>query len=60
MIGKELEDGIALDDIEIKLLLSVLKPLYASWLVDLYNYMTSEKGKKLSKTVGNQQVFLKR
>ena len=46
-IGKELEDGVPLDDIEIKLQLYVLKPLHASWLVDLFNYMTSDKGKEI-------------
>ena len=27
------------------LTLSVLKPLYASWVVDLYNYLTTTQGK---------------
>ena len=35
---------MALDDIEIKLKLSVLKPLDAKWIVELYNYLTFEKG----------------
>ena len=34
---------MALDDIEIKLKLSVLKPLDAKWIVELYNYLTFEK-----------------
>ena len=46
-IGVALNQGIPLDDIEIKLQLSVLKPLHASWLVELFNYMTSEKGRKV-------------
>ena len=32
-----------MDDINIKLTLTVLKPLHASWLVDLYDYLTSQK-----------------
>ena len=48
--SKALVDGIALDDIEIKLNLSVLKPLQAKWIVELYNYLTSEKAYDL---IGN-------
>ena len=33
-----------MDDIEIKLKLSVLKALQPKWIVELYNYLTSEKG----------------
>ena len=43
-ISKALADGKTLDDIEIKLKLSVMKPLQAKWIVELYNYLTSEKG----------------
>ena len=43
-ISKALADSIALDDVEIKLKLSVLKPLQAKWIVEIYKYLTSEKG----------------
>ena len=33
-----------MDDIEIKLNLSVLKPSQAKWIVEIYNYQISEKG----------------
>jgi hypothetical protein len=33
-----------LEDVQIKLRLSSLKPLHAEWLVDFYNHMTSDKG----------------
>ena len=33
-IANELEKGTPLDDIEVKLKLSVLKPLHAGWLID--------------------------
>ena len=46
-IGTILDEGIPLDDFEIKLKLSVLKPLHASWLVELFNYMTSDKGRQV-------------
>ena len=34
------------DDIEVDLRLSVLKPLHATWLVSLYNHLTSSDGKR--------------
>ena len=43
-ISKALVDGIVLDGTEIKLKLSVLKPLQDKWIVELYSYLTSEKG----------------
>ena len=42
-IWKELESGQELNDIDTKLTLTILKPLHASWLADLYNYLTSQK-----------------
>ena len=36
-----------LDDIEVKLKLSVLKPLHAGWLIDAYDHLTSEAGRKI-------------
>ena len=36
-----------IEDIEIKTLLRVLKPLYAQWLKDLYNELTSSEGRKV-------------
>ena len=40
-----LSEGKDLEDIDIPVTLSVLKPLHASWVVDLYNYLTTTKGK---------------
>ena len=42
-IWKGLESGQELNDIDTKLTLTILKPLHASWLADLYNYLTSQK-----------------
>ena len=42
-IWKELESGQELNYIDTKLTLTILKPLHASWLADLYNYLTSQK-----------------
>ena len=36
-----------MEDIDVQLRLSLLKPLHASWLVDLYNEFTSSKGKDI-------------
>ena len=46
-ISDELDSGNELENIEIKLHLSVLKPLHAKWLLDLYNYLTSQKGQEI-------------
>ena len=35
--------------ISFKLRLSILKPLYAQWMTDLYNRMTTEEGKAVIK-----------
>ena len=47
-ISDELESGKSLEEIDVKLRLSTLKPLHAGWIVDLFNYMTSAEGKKSS------------
>ena len=44
-IEEGLSEGKDFEDIDILLILSVLKPLHASWVVDLYNYLTTTKGK---------------
>ena len=46
-VSAQLDKGIAIDDINIKLRLSLIKPLHASWLVDLYNHRTSGATKDL-------------
>ena len=46
-ITNELEKGTPLDDIEVKLKLSVLRPLHAGWLIDAYDHLTSEAGRKI-------------
>ena len=46
-IRKKLENGVPLEDIEIKFPLSVMKPLQASWIIDLYNAFTGPHGRKV-------------
>ena len=46
-IDKGLEEGKALEDIDIKLTLTLLKTIHGSWICDLYNYLSSSKGKSI-------------
>ena len=43
-ISRQLEAGTPIEDIDVKLRLSVLKPLHAGWVIDFYNYITSSEG----------------
>ena len=45
-IQKQMEARGNDDHIEVDLRLSVLKPLHATWLVSLYNHLTSSDGKR--------------
>ena len=49
-ISKQIAEGIVLEDVQIKLQLSTLKPLHAGWLIDLYNETTSHKGVEIIKS----------
>ena len=40
-----MSEGKDLEDVGIPLTLSVFKPLHANWLVDLYHYLPTTKGK---------------
>ena len=41
--------GISLENIEVPLRLSGLKALHASWVVELYDYLTNERGLEIVK-----------
>ena len=43
-VMKQLDNGRNAEETEVKLLLSKLKPLHASWLIELYNHFTSTAG----------------
>ena len=47
-VKSELDKGKNIEEIDISMKLSILKPLHAKWLIDLYNYMTSPDGQAVS------------
>ena len=42
-----LSHGKKAEDMEIKFYLTLIKPLHAKWLMELYNHITSEKGSEI-------------
>ena len=44
-VQKHLDKGIALEDIDVRFQLTTMKPLHATWLIDLYNELTSPRAK---------------
>ena len=36
-----------LEDVEVNFRLSVIKPLHAQWLVNLYNFFSTERGRQV-------------
>ena len=39
--------GLAVGEIDIKTSLTTMKPLYVKWIMNLYDEITSEKGKEI-------------
>ena len=46
-ISLQLEKGVPIDEIDVKLRLSLIKPLHAEWITQFYNQMTSPESKKI-------------
>lgn len=46
-VKQQFDSGKKLEDIEVNFRLSVLKPLHAKWLVELFNFFTSTRGKEV-------------
>ena len=46
-ITKQLDSGKPIDEIEVKLQLTTLKPFHAEWLTDFYNLMTTSEDKNV-------------
>ena len=55
------DSGINFEDVAVNLKLSVLKPIHATWSVELYNFFTTTKGRvyvlKGSEKAGIEDVF---
>ena len=45
-VQKQVDSGINFEDVDVDLKLSVLKPIHATWLVELYNFLTNTEGKE--------------
>ena len=41
---RQLEEGVQEDEVSVDVKLTTIKPLHAQWLVNLFNFMSSEKG----------------
>jgi len=46
-VKESLDRGIKIDDVDIKMPLTVIKPLHGKWIIELYNVLTSAKGKEI-------------
>ena len=46
-VMQRLDDGEKLESIEIKFKLSTMKPLYAKWLMEVYEQMTTATGREI-------------
>ena len=42
-----LDNGVSIDDIEVGLKLSKIKPIHAGWIVEFYNHKTTSRGKEI-------------
>ena len=60
-IKSQLYSGKELNDVEVDFRLSKIKPLYTQWIIDMYNYFTTEKGSQIIikgwKKAGNVEIF---
>ena len=45
-IKSQLDSGVILDDVDVDLRLSVLKPIHATWIVSMYNHLSSSEGRQ--------------
>ena len=46
-VKSQLDKNISIEDIQVGLQLTKLKPIHAGWLVEFYNHMTTTKGKDI-------------
>ena len=50
-IATQLDQGKSIEEVDVELKLSILKPLQANWIKELYDYMTSEEGREIISNV---------
>ena len=46
-VKQQLDSGKQLENIDVDFRLTVIKPLHAQWLVDMFNFFTSQKGAEI-------------
>ena len=46
-ITEQLDNGKQIEEVDVKLQLTRLKPLHAKWLVEFFNHMTTSQGKEI-------------
>ena len=44
IVQHKLENGESVEDVEVDLRLTAIKPLHAQWLISMYNFFTTRKG----------------
>lgn len=44
-VQKQVDSGVNFKDVNVDLKLSILKPIHATWLVELYNFLTGAQGR---------------
>ena len=49
-ISKQLNEGVKIDEVDVKFRLTTMKPLHAQWVVDFYNEMTTSKGSTITES----------
>ena len=42
-VKKQLDDGKPLEEVEVDFRLTVIKPLHAQWLLDMYKFFTTAR-----------------
>jgi len=44
-VQKQVDSGVNFEDVNVDLKLSILKLIHATWLVEVYNFLTSAQGR---------------
>lgn len=46
-VKQQLDRGVQLEDVDVDFRLTVLKPLHAQWMVNMFDFFTTDKGKEI-------------